>query len=310
LLDTLKYDNLPELRLIPITEADIKNILMSLKSKNYTGYNGISSRILKYCIEEISKPLCHIFNASLEQGIYTARMKFASLRPIYKTGDKAVMANYRPISLLINVSKIIGRVVYNRIKQHMYVNNLISVAQFGFRENSNTETAIYTLTNHILETLERRNHSVGIFCDLQKAFDCVVHDILLSKLAAYGIGGKIIRWLRSYLENRNQRVELHNTGNGKFCSGWEIVKYGVPQSSILGPLLLLLYINDLPSALSTDNKVLLYADDTNILISGTNIYEIQLRSKLMLNSLSYWFTCNGLSQNVKKTKLVKFDTTN
>jgi hypothetical protein len=101
LLDTLKYDNLLELRLIPITEAEIKNILKSQKSKNSAGFDGISSRILKYCIVEISKPLCHhIFNASLEQGIYPDRKKFASVRPVYKTGDKVVMANYRPISLL------------------------------------------------------------------------------------------------------------------------------------------------------------------------------------------------------------------
>jgi hypothetical protein len=107
----------------------------------------------------------------------------------------------------------------------------------------------------------------------------VVHDILPSKLAVYGIGGKIILWLKSYPENRSQRVELYNNGNGKCCSGWETVKYVVPQGSILGPLLFLLYINDLPSALSTDNKVL-YADDTSILVSGTND-QIQLRSKFL-----------------------------
>jgi hypothetical protein len=127
---------------------------MSLKSKNSTGYDGISSRILNYYIVEISKPMCHIFNASLEQGIYPDRMKFVSLMPIYKTGDKVVMTNYRPISLLTSFSKIFERVVYNRIRQHMHTYNLISFAQFGFRENSNTETAIYTLTNHILEALE------------------------------------------------------------------------------------------------------------------------------------------------------------
>jgi hypothetical protein len=127
---------------------------MSLKSKNSTGYDGISSRILKYCVVEISKPLCHICNASLEQGIYPDRIKFASLKPIYKTGEKVVMENYRPISLLISFSKIFERGVCNRIRQHMHTNNLISFAQFGFRENSNTETTIYTLDKHILETLE------------------------------------------------------------------------------------------------------------------------------------------------------------
>jgi hypothetical protein len=138
----------------------------------------------------------------------------------------------------------------------------------------------------------------------------VGHDILLGKLAIYGIGGKIKIWLKSYLENRRQRVELYNNRNRKCCSDWETVKYGVPQGSILGPLLFLSYINDLPSALSTDNKLLLYVDDISILVSGTNIHDIQVRSKLMLNSLSQWFKCNDLSLNLKKTKMLKFDTIN
>ncbi|PNF22769.1 hypothetical protein B7P43_G06670 [Cryptotermes secundus] len=310
LLNNLKYDNLPELKLIPVTEVEIKNILKTLKSKNSTGYDGISSRILKYSINQISKPLGHILNASLERGIFPDRMKFASVRPLHKTGEKVVMANYRPISLLIIFSKIFEKAMYNRIKQHLHTNNLISSAQFGFRENRSTESAIYALTNHILETLERRCLSLGIFCDLTKAFDCVVHDILLSKLAVYGLGGKTLRWLKSYLGNRRQRVELYTNGNEKCCSGWEIVEYGVPQGSILGPLLFLLYINDLSSALNTDDRLLLYADDTSIVVSGIDIDEIQVRSNLVLNSLSRWFAVNGLSLNLKKTKVVKFDTTN
>jgi hypothetical protein len=130
-------------------------------------------------------------------------------------------------------------------------------------------------------------------CDLTKAFDCVNHDILLSKLAKYGIGGKIKTCLMSYLENRRQRVELYNNGNRKCCSNWWTVKYVVPQGLILGPLLFPLYINDLPSALSTGIKLLLYADDTSILVSGINTDEIQERSKLMLNSLSQWFKSNA-----------------
>jgi hypothetical protein len=199
------------------------------------------------------------------------------------------MANYRPISLLISFSKIFERVVYNRIKQHIHANNLTSFAQFGFRENSNTEMAIYTLTNHILEMLERHSHSLRMFCDLTKAIDCVKHDILLSKLVKCCIGGKIKTWLMSHLENRRQRVDLYNNGNKKFCSDWGTVKYGVPQGSILGLLLFLLYINDLLSAISTDNKLLLYADDTSIVVSGINIDEIQERSKLLLNSLCQSF---------------------
>jgi hypothetical protein len=175
-----------------------------MKQKNSTEYDSISSRILEYCIEEISKPLGHIFNVSLEQGVYPERMKYASLRHIYKTGEKSDMSNYRPISLLIAFSKVLERVMYNRLKQHIDTNNIIASKQFGFRENRNTETAIYTLTNHILKALEQCRQTVGTFCDLTKAFDCVIHDILLSKLIVYGICGKVIMWLKSYLEGRKE----------------------------------------------------------------------------------------------------------
>jgi hypothetical protein len=143
-------------------------------------------------------------------------MNLASLRPVYKPGEKEVMGNYRPISLLIIFSKVFEKVMYNRIKQHILTNSLISCALFGFMENKSTETALYSLTNHILETLEQRKNSLGIFCDLTKAFDCVV-DILLGKLAVCGIGGKIIIWLKFYLENRRQRVDLYNKEHGR-CS--------------------------------------------------------------------------------------------
>jgi hypothetical protein len=108
------------MKLIPVTETEIKNILKSLKSKNSSGYDGISSRILKYCIDEISKALGHIFNASLKQGIYPERMKYASVRPSYKTGEKSDISNYRPISLLTTFSKVLKKVMYNRLKQHIY----------------------------------------------------------------------------------------------------------------------------------------------------------------------------------------------
>ena len=121
------------MKLIPITDTEIKNILKTLKSKNSTVYDGISSTILKYCIDEISKPLGHIFDASLKQGIYPERMKYASVRPIYKTGEKSEISNYRPISLLTTFSKVLERVMYNRLKQHIYTNNIITSEQFGFR---------------------------------------------------------------------------------------------------------------------------------------------------------------------------------
>jgi hypothetical protein len=137
----------------------------------------------------------------------------------------------------------------------------------------------------------------------------VIHDILLSKLIVYGICGKVIMWLKAYLEGRKQRVEIYNSEKGKSCSGWETIKYGVPQGSILGLLLFLIYINDLSLGLNTDIKLLLYAYDTSVLILGDNMHEIQTKSRHVLNSLNHWCTNNGLSLNLKKTKVLKFETT-
>jgi hypothetical protein len=117
-------------------------------------------------------------------------------------------------------------------------------------------------------------------------------------------------WLKSYLENRKQRVEVYNNEKRKSCSGWETVKYGVPQGSILGPLLFLLYNNDLSLGMNTDIKLLLYADDTSVLVSGNNMHEIEAKSRIVLNTLNHWFTSNVLSLNLKKTKVLKFETTN
>jgi hypothetical protein len=128
----------------------------------------------------------------------------------------------------------------------------------------------------------------------------VIHDILLDKLVIYGVRGEILRWFKSYLEQRKQRVEICHSEKGKVHSDWEIVKYGVPQGSVLGPLLFLIYINDLPLGMNTDYKITLYADDTSVLISGNNTYELQVKSDMALNTLKYWFTNNGLSLNLKK----------
>jgi hypothetical protein len=232
------------------------------------------------------------------------RLKFAIVKPIYKKGEKTDMPIYRPISLSTSFSKILEKVAYNRLSQHLYLNKIITPEQFGFQKNS-TETAIYTLTNNILKTLDEPNHILGIFCDLSKAFDCVNHGILLDKLLYYGIHDMAMLWFKSCLENRRQRVEIWHNELGKTFCNCE-TKSGVPQGSVVGPLLFLLYINDLPLGINTDSKLLLYAD-TSVLVSGTNIQELQTKSVIALDNINNWRVRNCLSLNLKKTKIMQFN---
>jgi hypothetical protein len=183
LLKETHTGSVTEMKIIPITETEIISIIRSLKNKNLIGYDKVPSRILKYCASGISKPFSFICNCSLQSGIYPESLKYAVVKPIYKKGDKNSMINYRPISLLTTLSKILETVVFNTLCQHLQVSNILVPQQFGFRKGISIEKAIFTLTNNILNLINQRKQIGGILCDLAKAFDCVSHKILLANRA-------------------------------------------------------------------------------------------------------------------------------
>ena len=263
--------------------------------------DGISSNIVTETFPEIEVPLFHIFNSSLKTGVFPEDLKYAKVTPIYKSGTATTLSNYRPISVLPIFSKILERIVYNRVYNHLINNNLLYNKQFGFRKNNSTEHAIIELINNISNSFDKGQFVLGVFIDLSKAFDTVNHKILLKKLEKYGIRGTAIKWFKSYLTGRKQCITIDQSHQ----SLYQNITCGVPQGSILGPLLFLIYVNDLPKA----SKILtpiMFADDTNLFYSSASINELFTNVDKELLEFNEWFKSNKLSLNVKKTKYTLF----
>ena len=208
------------------------------------------------------------------------------------------MSNYRPISLLPTLSKIFEKLMYARLIDFLTKHNIIYENQFGFQSNLSTEYAVNKVLNYIIDTLEKNEIGVCIFLDFAKAFDTVNHDILIQKLEYYGIRGIALNWMKSYLTNRMQCTEIGDTQ-----SELELVKCGVPQGSVLGPLLFLLYINDIVES-SSLFKFTLFADDTSLYYSCKNAFNLEHKINAELSQISNWLSANRLSLNVGKSKLL------
>lgn len=302
--DFLKNPQQQTMFLHPVDKSELVNTVKLIKSKTSLDYLGLNMRTIKDVFEEICDPLLYICNKSFVDGIFPDEMKTAKVIPLFKAGDKCSFSNYRPISLLPQFSKILEKLFTTRFDSFLDKYKIIHPSQYGFQTKKNTTTALMELVEEITDNFEQKKKVVGIFIDLQKAFDTVNHEILLTKLEHYGLRGTALNWITSYLNNRKQYVDIDGTKSDQ-----SIIKCGVPQGSVLGPKLFLIYINDIGNV-SDFLKFILFADDTTILCSHENIFRLIEILNIELEKLYHWFSANKLTLNIKKTNYILFNLNN
>ena len=284
----------------PVTEEEIMQQVKNAKNKKSKDHDQFDMCLVKKIIPYIVKPLAHICNTSLMNGIFPDRMKIARVIPLFKNGDVKEFSNYRPVSILPQFSKILEKVFHNRLMSFINDKQILNNSQFGFRKNMSTALAIIELVEEITTAIDEGKTTVGVFIDLKKAFDTVDHNILVKTLEHYGIRGLAKDWVCSYLESRRQYVCINDSNSD--CLD---VKCGVPQGSILGPALFILYVNDMCNV-SKYLKSILFADDTNLFYAGKDLDEVCKIVSRELNILHIWFQVNKLSLNVAKTNFMIF----
>ena len=280
---------------------EVLEIIKSFRKKSSTGLDSISPTVLKHFPLNIILCLVHVFNLSMSKGTFIQCFKYAKIVPTHKGKSKINGENYRPISLLPVASKILERIVHRRLYDFLSQNNFFNKNQFGFRSNHSTELAATSLTNRICNALDSKQKVMSVFLDMSKAFDCVDHDILLSKMSIYGVRGESLAWFSSYLKDRYQKVLINGVLSENTCA----VECGVPQGSILGPLLYLIYVNDIDECLHHSTSTL-YADDTTLTISGDKYKDLFNFLNEDLASLNDWLSLNKLTLNLGKTKYMTY----
>ena len=278
----------------------VKNIITSLETKTSLDIDDLNTKVLKKVAEYVSIPLAHIINRSFETGILPERLKISRTVPIFKAGSTINLSNYRPISCLPTISKIFERIVAKQLLSFVESNDILYAFQFGFQSGKSTVHPLIHIVDYISKAFNNDEFVIAVFLDLQKAFDLVDHDILCMKLEKIGVRGLALKWFKSYLSNRKQFVMV----NGTLSDFFAMINISVLQGSILGPLLFLIFINDMHSS----NKLLNihFADDTSGLCKGKNFDELVSFVNTELQKLGIWLRSNKLAINASKTKIMIF----
>lgn len=281
----------------PCTEDEIADIISSLENGKASD---ISIPLLKKCSKLILGHLSNFYRSFLERGTFPEILKRGSITPIYKKADPRFLDNYRPVSTLPIFGKILEKILYQRLYSYFTSKGIIYENQYGFRKHHSTSHAVNYSVDHIIRELESKKHVIGIFIDLSKAFDTISHLKLLQKLQFYGVRGKSLDIFSSYLSDRKQKTNFKGSHSGDLP-----VKFGVPQGSVLGPLLFLIYINDIVNS-SDQGEFVMFADDTNIFVSCDTEKEAYECANKVLNNVQEYMLDNMLHINATKSCFMHF----
>lgn len=295
------HTSLNSLVLLETDEREVERIIKELRTDSASGWDGISPKLLKSTSNILVPPITHICNLCLSTGIFPVALKKALVHPIFKSGDRGCVNNYRPISVLPAISKILERILYKNLNNYVNKYKLISQNQYGFRKGLSTEDAVSALLNYVVDKIDKKQKCLGLFLDLSKAFDTVSVPVLLSKLESVGVRGTALGIFRSFLSDRVQCVKV-----GDYISGDESIEFGVPQGSLISPLLFSIYVNDLCELSHPFAKVVAYADDTAIITYGHDWQAATDIAEAVLRQVTSWLSKNSLTLNVEKTNLVTF----
>ena len=288
------------LKLNYVEEHEVADIIQNFSNKNSAGQDMMSQKLLKSISLKVVPTLTKLINLSIKERNYPKCLKTAKIIPLFKNGRQDSCSNYRPISLLSTFNKVFEKILHKDITNYIETNNILYINQFGFRKYHNTIDALIKTHDYIIQENRNKNKTIGIFIDLRKAFDSIDNNILIKKLKLYGIDGPYNDLLKSYLSDRTCFTVINNVSSTK-----NHIKFGVPQGSVLGPLLFNLYINDIKYTLN-DNEVNLFADDANIFCSCKTYEEVINKCNDTLSVFSKWLEHNKLTLNVEKTHFIDF----
>ena len=277
-----------------IEEDEILTAINNLKATSTSDSQGMSTKFIKLSKVIISHYLCVLFNKCVDEDNFPICLKQSQIIPLPKVSQPKHLSDIRPISLLPALSKVFEKIIYARLIKFIDKHNILNNAQHGFRTNDSTDLAIATIYDKLLDNMNENKFTCATFLDLSKAFDTVDHDILMKKIHKYGLRGKIWNILHSYLSKRKQCTKISSS-----ISNFRDISCGVPQGSILGPLLFLLYVNDFPH--STNCHTTQFADDTNLHLSNANLTMLQQNMEIELAKIDNWMRCNKLTLNYTKT---------
>ena len=284
----------------PVTEDEVYKELIKLNPKKSSGSDNINPRILKACANELKEPLTYLYNECISHCYFPDPWKLAKVIALFKKGHRDLPENYRPISLLSCFGKILEKLVHKQMITFINKHKILYIYQYGFREKYSTTFALIDIIDKIKDALDNNEYAIGIFLDIKKAFDCIDHALLLSKLDHYGFRGHINDFLQNYLSSRSQFTIINNT-----CSTTENIYYGVPQGSILGPLLFLIYINDI-QYVTTNTELRLFADDTALFMHNRDLDILTENITHEMANVKDWFISNKLALSLNKSNFILF----